>query len=372
MSTNGESSVEGSLNSLLFAAVHKGPYLTIQPLERAFKSQRILYLVDGIAKEERAENRLAFFDLQHVRNRWGSMENFFERWRVQAVIRSSSETVDEDNVEDRASVAAYRLGVPVFVVEDFPGNYWLRSDQRLDALFVEDDWQLKLHEQRGVEPQRIIIAGNPRYDGLAGVDRESRRKEAWKYLHLKESPVVLWVGQPDGNNSLQAFKRLLEHFDDCRVTFLFRAHPRDQAYKAGIYDEVLGGVSMKVLNVSSYPDPVDLYCASDLVITQFSSAAVEASFVGTPSLFLLFRDLAKKYLRSFKGYEILPWCRDDCSFFVEREEEINDVMKQALFDSSSRERVRTNFERHFGVRKNSAKIIGERIHAILGEAEDNQ
>ena len=268
-------------------------------------------------------------------------------------------------MEDIASLTAGNRDIPVFIVEDFPGNYWHRPGNRLDNLFVENESLVGLHESRGVDSNDIYITGNPRYNGLSYVDRGGRRKQARKDLGLEDEPVMLWAGQPDGDNSYLALERLLISFKSDKVTLLFRAHPRDKAYTTGKYEPLLANTFMNVLDASSYPDPLSLYCASDLVITQFSSAGVEASYLGVPAMFVLFDDLGKQYLRSYKGYDSLPWCSNGCAFLVEREEDIGDVMEQALFDSGSREKVRENFRRRFGDSTDSAQAIAERVRDIV-------
>ena len=189
-------------------------------------------------------------------------------------------------------------------------------------------------------------------------------------LGLAQGRFVLWAGQPDGDNSYWTLARLLEGFDRRQVTLLFRAHPREVAYAQGKYHALFAQTSMNVVDVSLHPDALSLYCASDLVVTQFSSAGAEASYLGTPALFVLFDDLGKQYLRSFKGYDRLPWCAGGCSFLVEREEEVAAVMERALFDGAAREQVRASFQRRFGAQEASAEVIAHRILTAVGEWQD--
>ena len=364
--------MEPSADPFLFVAVHKGPYLSIQPLEQVLGPQGVLYLVEGVSREERCQKELPFLDLARVQREWGSLEEFLERAQVRAVIRSSSEDVLEQNAEELATAAAANVNIPVFVVEDFPGNYWPKAPERLDGLFVEDDSLVELHQSRGADPRVIYHTGNPRYNALMTLDARGLRTETRKALGLAQGQVMLWAGQPDGDNSYQTLARLLEEFDRRQVTLLFRAHPRDVAYAQGKYHALLAKTSMNVVDVSSHPDALGLYCASDLVVTQFSSAGVEASHLGTPALFALFDDLGKKYLRCFKGCDMLPWCTGGCSFVVEREDEVARVMEQALFDDAAREQVRASFRRRFGARGNSAKAIADRIRAVVGKGTQQE
>ena len=350
----------------LFAAVHKGPYLSIEPLEAELGADRIRYLVEGVSKIERSQKGLPYVDMEAVESWWGSLKEFLLDTNVKAIIRSSSEDVTERNVEELSSIAATKAGIPVFVIEDFPGNYWPKPYEQVDGLFVEDDSMIELYRSRGVDSQVIYPTGNLRYNALVGLDRMSLRTGTRKSLNLGDEPTVLWAGQPDGDNSYRALDRILRHFDGAGTALLFRAHPRDEEYKAGAYSELQTNTSMKVVDTSSYPDVLDLYCASDLVVTQFSSAGVEASYLGVPALFVLFEDLGKEYLRTCKGYDTLPWCNNGCAFLIESEIDIKGVMEQALFDADARDQVRSNFQRRFVARAHGARIIADRIREAMG------
>ena len=361
-----------SATRFLFAAVHKGPYLSIQPLEKELGADRVSYIVAGVSRDERGKKGLPYRDMDHIMKGWGSLERFLCDLGVKTVIRGSSEDVEEINVEVSASESAAELGIPVFVIEDFPGNYWPRQGERIAGLFVEDDSLIAIHQSRGIDPDVIYATGNPRYNELMHLDTGSLRDETRRTLGLKDETVMLWAGQPDGDNSYVALNRLLDNYRDPRVTLLFRAHPRDKTYVNGRYAGLLAGSPMLVHDVSSYPDALGLYCASDLVTTQFSSAGVEASYLGVPALFVLFDDLGKEYLRSFKGYDCLPWCNTSCSFSLESGDDIGDVMNRALFDTAARRQVQANFRHHFGDRADSGVAIADRIRAGGGEAAGSE
>lgn len=349
----------------LFAAVHKGPYLSIQPLEKEFGREDILYLVEGVSKWERSQRGVPYLDLDQVEQQWGTLDNLMRRLRVKSVIRSSSENVQERNVEELAAMAAQRVGIPVFVVEDFPGNYWLKKNERLDGLFVEDDYLVEVHQSRGVAPDSIQITGNPRYQMLSQINVDQNRAAIRHDLGLEGERVMLWAGQPDGENSFWALKRLFPGLVQNRVTLLFRAHQRDEIYLKGHYDELLAENRIRVVDVSDHPDVIGICCASDLVATQFSSVAVEASYLGVPALFVLFDDLGKQYLRAYKGYDTLPWHQNGCGFLITDESDIIDVLNSALFNDSSRNMVCANFTRQFRARGDCVTAIGQHIRSFL-------
>ena len=349
----------------LFASVHMGPYLTIQSLEAALGIEKICHLVDGISKETRSKAGLAYLDLEVVEKHWTSLPELIERTGIKAVIRSTSEDATEPNVETKASLAAAEAGIPVFVIEDFPGNYWPQCSEKLDGLFVEDDSIIELHCNRGVDPSVVHNSGNPRYDTLANHDRHELAAQVRGQLRLGDEKVVLWAGQPNGDDSYHALTRLIENFPDEQFTLLFKAHPRDKAYSEGQYLKILAKASVTVLDVTANSNALGLYCASDLVVTQFSSAGVEASYMGVPTLYALFDDLGKRYLMAQKGYASLPWFKENCSFVIEKEDEIKGMLEVAIFDEFKRETVRSNFQSRFVSEKNSIQTIAAHIGSAV-------
>ncbi len=328
------------------------------------------YLVEGAAKQERERDGLPYLDLAMAEARWGTVEDYLRAGQVQAVIRGISLRVEGPNAEEVVSAAAGRIGTPVFVVEDFPGNYWPGAGASLAGLFVEHESLVDLYRDRGVDPRVVQVTGCPRYAPLAHVDRDAKRAATRKALGLQARPAMLWAGQPDGENSYLTLQRLLKGYANEPFTLLFRAHPRDSAYSDGSYSNLLDRSPVPVMDVTSHDDIIALICASDLVATQFSSVAVEAGHLGVPPLFVLFEDLAKQNLRSLMGYDMLPWCRDRCSFLIEGTEEVKDILKRALFDEVSRDQVRANFQRIFGATTDSARAIARRIRAVVGKCRD--
>ena len=349
----------------LFTAVNLGPYLSILPLEAELGPGNVGYLLAGISQQERAKQGLHQWDLDGVNREWGGLENFLTQTAVQAVVRSTSDDVGDPNVEALVSAAAQRLAIPTFVVEDYPGNYRPNAQERLDGLFVEDASIVDLHRSRGVDPDVIQVTGNPRYGELAKTDRMAKRRLVRSSLDLTGQRVMLWAGQPDGDNSYLALERLLTLYRGRKAVILFRAHPRDGLYLSGTYDKLLGNPDLRLRDVSCYPDLIGLYCAADLVASQFSSAAVEASHMGVPALFVLFDDLGKRYLETHKGYSLPPWCRDDCSFLIQNDGDIQSVMERSLWDKPARETIQANFQLRFGNRSQDGTTISQNISMMI-------
>ena len=338
-----------------------GPYQSLMPLA-PFLEAPVVYVVDGIARRHRAAAGGSFTDAAGVAARGGA-ESFLTDVNAGVLVRGTSDDVEGANLEDVLAAAATVLGIPVVVVEDFPGNFHPETGIRVDALCVEADAIVDLHAARGVERTRIHVSGNPRYDALRAVDRVARRMRMRAALRLGDERTVLWVGQPDSRASYATLGAVLSCLHD--ATLLFRAHPRDAGYAGGRYTDLLGGDGVVAVDVTHHADVAGLCCAADLVVTQFSSVAVEAGYLGTPALFVLLPEFGGAYMRKHKGYAIPPWCKENCAFLVDDAKMTAVVVNSAMHDPEAREAVRTNFARRYATRPPSAPAVARIITGCL-------
>ena len=338
-----------------------GPYQSIAPVEPHLGSP-VIYAVEGIARRYRAERGETFVDAGSVSARGGAAA-FLAETGARVVVRSTSDDVEGPNLEDLLTAGAATLGIPVVVVEDFPGNFHPVAMGRVDALCVEAEATTSLHETRGVERARIHVIGNPRYDALRDVDRTDRRTRVRGALGLGDEPAALWVGQPDGAASYASLATVVPSLPG--TTLLFRAHPRDASYTQGRYAGLFRDRGLAVVDVTAHPDVAGLCCAADLVVTQFSSVAVEAGYVGTPALFVLLPDLGGAYIRKHKGYAIPPWCKENCAFLLDDAKMAAVVVDGAMHDPEAREAVRVNFARQYATRPPSAPAVARIITECL-------
>jgi hypothetical protein len=346
-----------------FAAIHMGPYQTLAPVEPLLDAE-VVWVVDGIARRHRAADGAAFVDGARLAERGCAVE-FLRTHEVRAIACGTSDDVEGANVEAALSEAAAATGTPVAVIEDFPGNFHQGSSSRLDALCVETDDTARLHAGRGTPAARVHVTGNPRYDALRTVDAPARRAAARAAMGLGDEALALWVGQPDPGDSFATLEVLLPAFRAAGTSLLFRAHPRDAGYGGGRYRTLLAGAGIPVHDVTAEPDVTSLCCAVDLVVTQFSSVAVEAGFLGTPALFALLPAHGGAYMRKRKGYAIPPWCKENCAFLLDDAKMAAVVVDGAMHDPEAREAVRVNFARRYATRPPAASTVAGIITAFL-------
>lgn len=341
--------------SWLFVAVHLGPYHSLVPVERAL-GEDVVFVVDGVASLQRHADGAPHLAVGDIERRYGDLAGLVAALRPRALVRGTSDDVAGANIEQAAAAAATKAGVAVFIVEDFPGNHW-PGPERLDGLFVEDDGAAALQRARGVPGDRVYPTGNPRYDALRTIDAAEQRAITRHRLGLDVAPVTLWVGQPDAEASYRTLEVVLPRLARLGATLLFRAHPRDGAWEAGRYDALLAGARLRAIDVTRVPDVVGLCCASDLVVTQFSSVAVEAGFLGTPALFVVLPGLGADYLRERKGYAVPPWGVAGAAFVADTDAATGDIVERALCDPNARRAVRAAFVQRYASRPPSAPAV---------------
>ena len=94
-----------------------------------------------------------------------------------------------------------------------------------------------------------------------------------------------------------------------------------------------------------------------LVITQFSSVAVEAGFWGIPGLNVLFNDVGSRALAAKKGYSVPPWCEAGAAFLISRPQDVDQVLDRALGSAEARRAVMEGFDDYFKVREEGAPAL---------------
>lgn len=338
---------------LLLAAAHRGPYEALKPVAR--KWGECVWLLDGTAADAASAEGLAFSRPHDALRRCG-WEDLLRRLAPAAVLRGTSELPERTNPEAAAARAGARLGLPVFALEDFPGNYRGPS-AGLTGLFVEFESLKAHHAGRGLDAARVHAFGNPRYG------RRPRpsltRAAARRRLGLGRGPAVLWAGQPDGGHCRRTLSALAPALRALGATLLFRAHPRDASYAGGGYLRLLQGLN--ALDLTAERDPAAAVAAADLVVTQFSSLAVEAAAAGVPALFVLLPGAGADYLKSRGGLTRLPWCESGAAFVLERKGDAASALSRALQDRGARRAALRAIRAHFDDCRGSARLIVEKV-----------
>jgi hypothetical protein len=241
-------------------------------------------------------------------------------------------------------MAARNIRIPCAVLEDFAGNYWPMPGASPTLVWVESDFAGRL--ARAKDPSvRLWVGPNVRYDGLR------RRLAQLRGAQAEFDDAILWIGQPEAEDSLITLRRLLPALSVHSIPVWLRAHPRDTGYSDGAY----AGLDVEDVTSSALEDC--LARRPRLVITQFSSVAIEAGFWGIPSLNVLFPDAGGRTLASKKGYSVPPWCDQGAAFLLVDAQDTDKVLDRALGSEDARNSVMQAFDGYFKVREEGAPVL---------------
>lgn len=310
--------------TVVLAAAHKGSYLALAPLEDALSRSTCVWCLNGTAASTRRGLGLTVTPPPSRPEAWLRALN------PAALVRGTSEIPAARNHEARLAEAAVRLGIPVFAIEDFPGNYG-DDPSAPSLLFVEHASSRLHHIARGHDHRRVRAVGALRRPGRA--PRLTRAAARRRYGLARDARVVLWAGQPDARACAGTLRALSGVLDSETDAILYRAHPRARAVPPPFFKHA------RVVDVSREPDATSAVRASDAVLTQFSSLAVEAGALGVPGIFVLLPKWGRRYLRARTGLDDLPWPQAGAAFAVRRAAEARAVIRRAIGDRHARARA---------------------------------
>jgi hypothetical protein len=219
--------------------------------------------------------------------------------------------------EQAAIEAARPLGIPTLSMVDLfalPGDPYRTRSVHADRIAVLSDATLRNLQQAGVPRERIVVTGNPAFDGLAGPEAQAagerfRREHGWG-----DRPVVLWAGHMEpgdadprwagaalGNEVQQVLLHWLQARDDACLAVRYHpnewhrfepppAHPRlhwSQPDREGL---------------------LPVLAAADAVIVQATTVGAQAHAAGKQVLALAFSPLVQRsgmdYAKLGTGVEV--------------------------------------------------------------------
>lgn len=252
-------------------------------------------------------------------------------------------------VEAGARRAAAAAGIPIAVVEDFPGNYRTVPGSNTSLLLVESPAAIALARDRlGAACPPTLSLSPARYDDYRRHARSRRTliREAWDTGNRR---YVLWAGQPETVDCLLTLDALRPALAGLQLSLLFKAHPRDAGYTGGAYRDLLNDAALSPVDVTSLPVEAALLQAPRLVITQFSSVAMEAGFYGIPGLNVLLPGAGADRLLEKKSCTVPPHCLEGAALYTHDRAALTDMVRSGVADESLRAGIVRCFDSYFSV-----------------------
>lgn len=272
-----------------------------------------------------------------------------------ALVAGTSQSDSGFALEYEARQRAAQWGVPIACVEDFPGNYRPVAEAPTRLLVVEAGFSRALYAERlGQDAPPMTVIPPARYDGLRGPRRAGVRSGL--------PHPVLWAGQPETEACLATLRAVAHVLGQADVLLLFRAHPRDAGWGSGAYRGLLAG--LRHLDVTPEPLSGTLGRPLRLVVTQYSSVAIEAGFLGVPSLHVLLPDAGEALLFAQKGYRVPMPCAAGASFLARHAGDIR-TFDVALHDDEARAAVMAKFRALYATETPQADRLRATIAGII-------
>jgi hypothetical protein len=282
------------------------------------------------------------------------------------LVVGTSDSARGRRIEAQARRTAQRARLPIVAIEDFPGNYYDVEDGAATAVIVESRSAGALCTRKlGSRTPVVEIVAAARYDPYRARLDALRRHTAQQWASdTAGPPTVLWAGQPETDDCMRTLVVLLPVLQHLGIEVAFKAHPRDAGYAAGTYREAFkaAGVRYRDITASSVDDA--LGAAPRLVVTQFSSVAIEAGFFGIPSLWILLPDAGGARLEQKKGYGVPPLALAGGAAMVGHAGELEATLDQALHHEPTRVNLMACFDDYFAVRQCAASALLRTVSAF--------
>lgn len=277
-------------------------------------------------------------------SRW---RNLIEARHPRGLVCGTSDSPGGRAIEASARRAATAAGLPIVAVEDFPGNYRAEPGCRADLLLVESPAVAALAQQRlGAVCPPLQVLSPARYDPYrrqAGA-RRAKIRTSWS---SSKKTTVLWAGQPETQDCLITLEALRPVLAALRVQLLFKAHPRDAGHANGAYRELLNDPALSPVDVTALPVEDALLLAPRLVITQFSSVAIEAGFYGIPGLNVLLPGAGGDRLIEKKACTVPPHCREGAALHTHDAHVLASMLRDGVADEYLRADIIRCFDSYF-------------------------
>jgi len=273
--------------------------------------------------------------------------------KASVLISGTSQSDSGFAIEAAARREAARAGIAVVCVEDFPGNFRDLDDAPTQLLVVEGEFSVRLYRQRIKRPPQMLVIPPARYDHL-------RQRSG---CAVQRPPFsVLWAGQPETAACLATLEALREFLRTSRIELLFRAHPRDRGHAQGAYRELLSGLRHRDVSTAALSSVMNLPLR--LVLTQYSSVAIEAGFLGVPSVCVLLPEAGERLLHEQKGYRVPMACDSGAAFFL-NDRKAAGILETALNDDLARVAVMQRFRALYQTDTLQAPVLISQLAGII-------
>jgi hypothetical protein len=212
-------------------------------------------------------------------------------------------TTNSPRSEQAAIEAAQALHIPALSMVDLfalPGDPYRSRSVHADRIAVLSDATRRNLQEAGIPSERIVVTGNPAFDGLTGANANAAADRFRAERGWVDRPMVLWAGhmEPDdsdplwagaalGNAVQQALLRWLQAQDDGCLAIRYHPNEWHRFERPPVHPRLHW----------SQPDREGLLpvlAAADVVIVQATTVGAQAHAAGKQVLTLGFSPLVQR------------------------------------------------------------------------------
>jgi len=238
----------------------------------------------------------------------------------------------------KIAVAAARLGrIPTLLLLQLGmlGKNYECPSFLADKISVPGDFIKDLVINCGVDTSKVVVTGRPTYDALVRAEGRFDRDKICRRLKLDPArKIVVYCSENlplrDTERIAGAVCRAMKSFSD--VQFIIKVHPSELSIS--IYNKIAREIGVQVL-VTKEENIYEVLFACDLMITGFSTTALDAMILDKPVITINFTGLP----------DPIPFAESGATIGVYREEDLEPAIREGLYDDSVKERLRNDREK---------------------------
>ena len=159
-----------------------------------------------------------------------------------------------------------------------------------------------LFVSKGIDPEKIEVTGNPKFDEIYYNKFKDKKEILKKYGFIMDQKYVIFLSQPyvelglwEKKQKFELIKAIDDAIENLKGTkLIIKPHPRENLI---FYEEIVSNLHSTIV-APIYSNTHELINISDLAITVDSSTGLEAIITGTPLITVnLFNNLDNNYYK---------------------------------------------------------------------------
>ena len=204
----------------------------------------------------------------------------------------------------------------------------------------------------GIDPNKIIITGQPKYDFFAEKNFETSYSNICRKLDLDPAKkIIAYTSQPlkkeENNTLLSCILDSLSEFPDLQL--VIKLHPDE----IGISKDVSKSYDMNKIRITKDIDLYELLSACEIMMTAFSTTALEAMMLDKPVITINLTGEPDK----------MPYAESGAAIGVYKKEDLSPAIKNIFKDEQVKRDLALNRKRF--VHEHAYKVDGQASYRVV-------